>query len=75
MDMLNFTPNHKKGQHLTREERYYILVRLKGKSIDDYSAEDILFFSDTINGLPRKILNYHTPEELFETQLDRIYAT
>ena len=20
MDMLNFTPNHKKGQHLTREE-------------------------------------------------------
>ena len=47
----------------------------KGKSIDDYSAEDILFFSDTINGLPRKILNYHTPEELFETQLDRIYAT
>lgn len=47
----------------------------KGKSIDDYSAEDILFFSDTINGLPRKILNYHTPEELFEKQLDRIYAT
>lgn len=47
----------------------------KGKSIDDYSAEDILFFSDVINELPRKILNYHTPEELFETQLDRIYAT
>ena len=33
----------------------------KGKSIDDYSAEDILFFSDVINELPRKILNYHTP--------------
>lgn len=47
----------------------------KGKSIDDYSAEDILFFSDVINELPRKILNYHTPEELFETQSDRIYAT
>lgn len=47
----------------------------KGKSIDDYSAEYILFFSDVINELPRKILNYHTPEELFETQLDRIYAT
>lgn len=28
----------------------------KGKGIDDYSAEDILFFSDTINGLPRKFL-------------------
>jgi len=29
MDMLNFTPKHKKGQHLTREERYYISIRLK----------------------------------------------
>lgn len=47
----------------------------KGKSIDDYNAEDILFSSDVINGLPRKILNYHTPEELFDNQLDRIYAT
>ena len=28
MDMLNFTPKHKKGQHLTREERYYISIRL-----------------------------------------------
>ena len=45
------------------------------KSMSDYKTEDILFFSDVINGLPRKILNYHTPEELFETQLDRIYAT
>ena len=36
----------------------------KGKSINDYDIEDILFFSDVINGLQRKILNYHTPEEL-----------
>lgn len=47
----------------------------KGKSMSDYKTEDILFFSDVINGLPRKILNYHTPEEIFETQSDRIYAT
>lgn len=47
----------------------------KGKNMSDYKTENILFFSDVINGLPRKILNYHTPEELFETQLDRIYAT
>ena len=46
----------------------------KGKSISDYSADDILFFADTINNLPRKILSYHTPEELFEEQLDKIYA-
>ena len=46
----------------------------KGKSIDDYSADDILYFADKINNLPRKILGYRTPEELFEQELDRIYA-
>ncbi len=46
----------------------------KGKSIESYSCEDILFFADKINALPRKILGYHTPEELFERELDRIYA-
>lgn len=44
----------------------------KGKSIDDYSADDICFFADSINGLPRKILGYKTPEELFEQELDLI---
>lgn len=47
----------------------------KGKSISNYSMEDILFFADRINALPRKILGYNTPEELFEKELDRIYAT
>ena len=46
----------------------------KGKSIDDYAADDIMYFADKINNLPRKILGYHTPEELFERELDRIYA-
>lgn len=46
----------------------------KGKSISDYTADQICFFADCINGLPRKILNYATPEELFELQLDEIYA-
>ena len=32
----------------------------KGKSIDDYTADDICFFADSINGLPRKILGYKT---------------
>lgn len=47
----------------------------KGKSIDDYSADEIMIFADIINGLPRKLLGYQTPEELFEKELDRIYAT
>ena len=46
----------------------------KGKSFTDYSVEDVLFFADSINGLPRKILGYRTPGELFEKELDRIYA-
>lgn len=46
----------------------------KGKSISNYSADDIMYFADKINSLPRKILNYHTPEELFENELDQIYS-
>lgn len=46
----------------------------KGKSIVDYSQEDIAHFADLINGLPRKLLEYRTPETLFEQELDRIYA-
>lgn len=46
----------------------------KGKSISDYAAGEICFFADCINGLPRKILGYKTPEELFDCYLDRIYA-
>lgn len=46
----------------------------KGRKISDYSADDIMFFADAINGLPRKILNYSTPDEMFDRELDRIYA-
>ena len=46
----------------------------KGKPISSYTAEDICYFADCINGLPRKILGYRTPEELFEKELDKIYA-
>lgn len=45
------------------------------KSISDYAADEIRFFADCINGLPRKILGYSTPEELFEAERDRIYTT
>lgn len=46
----------------------------KGKPIGSYTAEDICYFADCINGLPRKILGYRTPEERFEQELDKIYA-
>ena len=43
----------------------------KGKSIDDYSADEIMIFADIMNALPRKLLGYHTPEELFDAELER----
>jgi len=60
-----------------QNERHNGLLRRyipKGVSIDLYHAEEILAFSDEINGLPRKILGYRTPEELFDTFLDEVYA-
>lgn len=47
----------------------------KGTSLKKYTEDQIMMFSDAINGLPRKRLGYRTPEELFEEQLDIIYAT
>ena len=46
----------------------------KGKSIKDYSEEDILFVELWANQLPRKILGYKTPEELFDMEMDALYT-
>lgn len=45
----------------------------KGKSMRNYTDDQILMFSDEINAMPRKRLSYCTPEELFEEYLDQIY--
>ena len=58
-------------------ERHNGLIRRfipKGKRISNYNQNDIAFIEEWMNTLPRKILNYHTPEELFEMHLDEIYA-
>lgn len=47
----------------------------KGRSMTQYSQENIDYFADIINVLPRKILGYKTPDELFNYELDRIYST
>lgn len=60
-----------------QNERHNRLFRRyipKGVSIDKYSAEQILEFADEINALPRKILGYCTPEELFDEFLDQVYS-
>ena len=46
----------------------------KGRSIKGYDSDDLNYFADKINGLPRKVLGYATPEQLFEQELDLIYS-
>ncbi len=38
------------------------------------SFETISFIENWMNTLPRKLLHYKTPEELFEIHLDEIYS-
>ena len=42
--------------------------------MQEYSAEYILASADELNAHPRKKLGYATPEELFDSFLDRAYA-
>ena len=59
-------------------ERHNGLIRRfipKGEAIDNYSLQDIIDIETWCNSLPRKILAYHTPDEIFERELDQIYQT
>ncbi len=57
-------------------ERHNGLIRRfipKGSYINKYSLQDIINIETWCNSLPRKILAYHTPDEIFERELDHIY--
>ena len=56
-----------------RHNRIFRRYIPKGKSIDNYSSEQILAFADEMNAQPRKQLDYATPEELFDSFLDAVY--
>lgn len=45
----------------------------KGDRMDKCSVEDIAKIKVWCNSLPRKILNYKTPKECFDVELDHIY--
>ena len=45
----------------------------KGDRMDKGSAEDVAKIEVWCNSLPRKILNYKTPKECFDVELDHIY--
>ena len=58
-------------------ERFNGLLRRfipKGRRIENYSLEEISNIEVWCNSLPRKILGYRTPDEVFEEELDRIYS-
>lgn len=60
-----------------QNERHNGLFRAfvpKGASMQNRSAEYILSAADELNARPRKKLGYATPEELFDSFLDRVYS-
>lgn len=71
-----FTHPYSSWEKGTNECHNKLLRRFipKGVSMAGYSAEDIAYMADWANALPRRILGYRTPDELFEVELDRIYA-
>ena len=71
-----FTHPYSSWEKGTNECHNKLLRRFipKGISMTRYSVEEIAFMADWANSLPRKILGYRTPDELFDVELDRIYA-
>lgn len=60
-----------------RNERHNGMLRAyipKGKSIERYTDEAILSFADELNSRLRRVLGYHSPEDLFDSFLDHVYA-
>ena len=57
-------------------ERHNGLIRRfipKGKRIDQFPLQTIADVETWCNNLPRRILGYRTPDEIFEEELDKIY--
>ena len=44
-----------------------------GSALEPYTANDLFLVADEINRLPRRWLDYRTPDELFEDELDNLY--
>ena len=74
--MVHFAHPYSSWERGSNERHNGLLRRFipKGRRIDSYSEEEILFVADWCNSLPRKVLGYYTPDELFDKELDKIYA-
>lgn len=70
-----FTHRYSSSERGTNENHNGIIRRFipKGKLIEEILNDFLEHIKEWMNTLPRKILNYRTPEELFENYLDQIY--
>lgn len=63
---------------IERKTREYWMIRIPGRNpnsvMNALSTVHSQFEEHWCNGLPRKLLGYRTPDELFEAELDRIYS-
>lgn len=73
--MVYFTHPYTSCEKGSNERHNGIIRRFipKGKRISDFNFNEISNIEIWCNSLPRKILNYRTPDELFEDELDIIY--
>ena len=71
-----FTHPYTSYERGTNERHNGLLRRFipKGIAINNFTLDDIAFVEDWCNTLPRKILDYKAPIDLFEDELDVIYA-
>lgn len=70
-----FTHPYTSCERPVNERHNGILRRFlpKGSRMEEFSNDEIGFLEDWINQLPRKVLGYRTPEEVFNEQLDILY--
>lgn len=70
-----FAHPYRSGERGTNERHNGLIRRFipKGTLINQYSIEAIASVQNWCNTLPRKILNYLTPDEAFEIKLREIY--
>ena len=71
-----FAHPYSSGERGTNEKQNSLVRRFipKGKDIAAVSDYTVQKTEDWINNLPRKILGYRTPEELFQEHLNRIVS-
>lgn len=71
-----FTHPYASCERGTNERHNRLLRQLipKGVAINGYSIDEIASIEEWCNTLLRKLLNYRTPEKVFEDELDVVYA-